>query len=115
MIRQLPRLSTLAKRTKYTLPDLPYDYNALEPVISAEIMQLHHQKHHQAYVNNLNVALEMADAANKKDDLATTTTLQQQIKFNGGGHLNHSIFWKNLCPPKHAKGQPSGTDYHLHS
>lgn len=100
--------SIVQRRTKFTLPDLPYDYNALEPVISAEIMQLHHQKHHQAYVTNLNVALEKADAAKNGDDLNSLTSLQQQIKFNGGGHLNHSIFWKNLCPPSHAKGHPSG-------
>lgn len=103
----------ISKRTKYTLPDLPYDYNALEPVISAEIMQLHHQKHHQAYVNNLNIALEKADAAKQGDDLNSLVNLQQQIKFNGGGHLNHSIFWKNLCPPSQAKGQPSGTRMYL--
>lgn len=101
-------LSALSRRSKYTLPDLPYDYNALEPVISAEIMQLHHQKHHQAYVNNLNAALERSEQAQSKNDLATVLTQQPQIKFNGGGHLNHSIFWKNLCPPKQAKGHPSG-------
>lgn len=95
-------------RSKYTLPDLPYDYNALEPVISAEIMQIHHQKHHQAYINNLNLALEKMEAAESKQDLQALVTLQQQIKFNGGGNLNHSIFWKNLCPPNKAKGKPSG-------
>lgn len=95
-------------RTKFTLPDLPYDYNALEPVISAEIMQLHHAKHHQAYVTNLNVALEKLDAARASNDLNSMVALQSQIKFNGGGDLNHSIFWKNLCPPKKAQGQPSG-------
>lgn len=112
MIRSVPKLFSPAgilKRNKYTLPDLPYDYNALEPVISAEIMQLHHQKHHQAYVTNLNVALEKADTAKRADDLNSITALQEQIKFNGGGHLNHSIFWKNLCPPKQAKGEPTGT------
>lgn len=56
----------LAKRFKATLPDLPYDYNALEPIISAEIMQLHHSKHHQAYVNNLNISLEKLDEARSK-------------------------------------------------
>lgn len=101
-------LTMVLARTKYTLPDLPYDYNALEPVISAEIMQVHHQKHHQAYVNNLNLALEKAEEAEAKQDLQTLVGLQQQIKFNGGGNLNHSIFWKNLCPPAQAKGKPSG-------
>lgn len=85
-------------RSKHTLPDLPYDYNALEPTISAEIMKLHHTKHHAAYVNNLNIAEEkLAEALHKKD---TTAVIQQQniIKFNGGGHINHTIFWNNLSP-----------------
>lgn len=95
-------------RTKFTLPDLPYDYNALEPVISAEIMQLHHQKHHQAYINNLNAAMEKLEEARHANNLIAIVGLQSQIKFNGGGDLNHSIFWKNLCPPDKAKGEPSG-------
>jgi Fe-Mn family superoxide dismutase len=82
----------------YTLPDLPYDYNALEPVISAEIMQLHHKKHHQAYVTNLNTALQKYHEAESKNDLATMIATQQAIRFNGGGHINHSIFWTNLAP-----------------
>ena len=66
-------LSVLAARLKHTLPDLPYDYNALEPVISAEIMQLHHQKHHQAYVNNLNIAEEkLHEAINKSRSFPPT-------------------------------------------
>lgn len=106
MIRRPTTL--IFKRTKFTLPDLPYDYNALEPVISAEIMQIHHQKHHAAYVSNLNVALEKFEEARAKDDLSTQVSLQSQIKFNGGGNINHSIFWKNLCPPKDSRGMPHG-------
>jgi len=87
-------------RSKHTLPDLPYDYNALEPVISAEIMKLHHSKHHLAYVNNLNVAEEKLSDAKSKNDIASIITLEPALKFNGGGHLNHSIFWKNLVPVK---------------
>ena len=87
-----------AVRSKHSLPDLPYDYNALEPVISAEIMTLHHSKHHQTYVNNLNVAEEKMAEATAKGDTATAIALQGALKFNGGGHINHSIFWKNLCP-----------------
>jgi Fe-Mn family superoxide dismutase len=68
-----------------TLPDLPYDYNALSPVIIPEIMELHHKKHHQAYVNGLNTALEKADDASNKNDLKTVINLQSAIKFNGGG------------------------------
>ena len=82
------------------LPDLPYSPGALEPAISATIMELHHGKHHQTYVNNLNVALEKEDGLRAKGDLAGAIAMQQAIKFNGGGHVNHSIFWTNLCPVK---------------
>lgn len=92
---------------KFTLPELPYDFNALEPVISAEIMQLHYQKHHNAYVTNLNAALEKYAAAEAKDDLDGMIALQPAIKFNGGGHINHSIFWTNLAP-KNQSGSPQG-------
>ncbi len=94
--------------TSYKLPDLPYDYDALEPVISAEIMQLHHQKHHQAYINNLNQVLEKYHEAEAKNDMPKAVSLQPSIRFNGGGHINHSLFWENLCPPKNALGKPSG-------
>lgn len=84
--------------TTYSLPPLPYAYDALEPHISAQIMELHHSKHHQAYVTNLNKALEAHVAAVAANDVATQIALQQAIKFNGGGHINHSLFWKNLAP-----------------
>jgi len=93
-------------RYKHSLPDLPYDYNALEPVISAEIMQLHHSKHHATYVNNLNVAEEKLNDAVAKSDVSSVIGLHGALKFNGGGHLNHSIFWQNLCPG--GSGDPSG-------
>ncbi|XP_058110617.1 superoxide dismutase [Mn], mitochondrial-like [Magnolia sinica] len=89
-----------------TLPDLPYDYGALEPVISGEIMTLHHQKHHQTYVTNYNKALEQLDEAMTKGDSSTVVQLQSAIKFNGGGHVNHSIFWKNLTPINEGGGEP---------
>lgn len=101
----ISRLSVTAFRQKHTLPDLPYDYNALEPYISAEIMQLHHGKHHAAYVNNLNNTEAAIEDAKDKDDLNTVITLQQALRFNGGGHVNHSIFWQNLSPNG---GEPSG-------
>lgn len=92
------------------LPQLPYDFGDLEPVISAEIMQLHYTKHHQAYVNNLNKALEQYADAESKKDIAQMIALQQVIKFNGGGHVNHSIFWTNLTPEKNGGGNlPAGT------
>jgi Fe-Mn family superoxide dismutase len=88
------QLSTL------TLPDLPYDYSALEPVITAEIMELHHKKHHQTYVNTFNTLAEQLSDAESKSDVAKMIALQGGLKFNGGGHVNHSMFWKNLIPPK---------------
>lgn len=91
---------------QYKLPDLPYDFNALEPVIEAEIMNLHYSKHHAAYVANLNKALEQLADAEQKNDLAAQIALQSAIKFNGGGHLNHSIFWTNLAPVANGGGTP---------
>lgn len=94
---------------QYQLPLLPYDLGDLEPVISAEIMNLHYNKHHQAYVTNLNKALEQYAAAESKSDLAGMVSLQQAIKFNGGGHINHSIFWTNLAPKNKGGGvSPEG-------
>src|SRR5690349_6683282 len=88
------------------LPPLPYDFNALEPVISAEIMNLHYTKHHQAYVNNFNKALEQYAEAEQKNDYAAMIALQSALKFNGGGHINHSIFWTNLAPKNQGGGTP---------
>lgn len=85
-------------KSKHTLPDLPYDYKALEPIICPEIMQLHHSKHHATYVNNLNIAEEKLKEAVAKGDVNAQIALAPAIKFNGGGHLNHSIFWSNLSP-----------------
>lgn len=93
-------LSSHSVKIPASLPDLEYDYNALEPHISADIMRLHHSKHHQTYVNNFNVAMEQHIKAESINDLPTIINLQPLIKFNGGGHINHSIFWKNLCPSK---------------
>lgn len=84
----------------YTLPDLGYDYSALEPYISGQIMELHHKKHHATYVANLNKALEQYEEAESKRDVAKMIALQPGIKFNGGGHVNHAIFWTNLVPAK---------------
>ncbi|XP_015575765.1 superoxide dismutase [Mn], mitochondrial [Ricinus communis] len=89
-----------------TLPDLPYAYDALEPFISGEIMFLHHQKHHLAYVTNYNKSLELLNQAIANGDSSSVVKLQSSIKFNGGGHINHSIFWKNLAPVSEGGGIP---------
>lgn len=82
----------------YFLPTLPYAYDALEPSISKQIMELHHSKHHQAYVTNLNKALFDLATAVQANDIDKQITLQSAINFNGGGHINHSLFWQNLAP-----------------
>ena len=82
----------------YTLPELPYDYAALEPHISAKIMELHHSKHHKTYVDGANTALEKLAEARDKDDLGAVNKLEKDLAFNLGGHTNHSVFWKNLSP-----------------
>ena len=89
----------------YTLPDLSYDYSALEPNISARIMELHHSKHHQAYVTGANAALDAMAEARANENFATLPKLQKDLAFNLGGHVNHSIFWQNLAP---AGGEPTG-------
>lgn len=100
------RFSAAAASSKVTLPDLKYDYNALEPNISAEIMTIHHTKHHQTYVNNFNVALEQYAEAEAKQDYTKMIALQGALKFNGGGHINHSIFWGSMSP--NGGGEPTG-------
>ena len=82
----------------YKLPELTYDYSALEPHISARIMGLHHSKHHQAYVTGANAALEAMAEARANNNFATLPKLQKDLAFNLGGHVNHSIFWQNLSP-----------------
>ena len=82
----------------YTLPELPYDYAALEPHISGKIMQLHHDKHHQAYVTGANAALDAQAEARESGNLANVNKLEKDLAFNVGGHVNHTIFWNNLSP-----------------
>jgi Fe-Mn family superoxide dismutase len=83
---------------QYTLPDLPYDYGALEPYISGQIMELHHDKHHAAYVKGANTALEQMAEARDKSSFGTVNLLEKNLAFNLGGHINHSIFWPNMSP-----------------
>ncbi|KAH8603158.1 Manganese/iron superoxide dismutase [Bisporella sp. PMI_857] len=95
------------KVTTYSLPPLPYEYNALEPHISARIMELHHSKHHQTYITNLNNALATLSIASANGDVPGQIALQPAIKFNGGGHINHSLFWQNLAPASSNDAKPS--------
>src|SRR5437764_184903 len=96
----------------YTLPPLPYDYNALEPHIDEATMRLHHDKHHQAYVDKANGALEGTDFEGKpvEEVLASLSDLpddkQTVFRNNGGGHANHSLFWESMSPD--GGGEPSG-------
>ncbi|ALV44968.1 superoxide dismutase [Arthrobacter alpinus] len=84
--------------TKYTLPELSYDYAALEPNISARIMELHHSKHHAAYVAGANQALEQLAEARETNNFANINRFSKDLAFHLGGHTNHSIFWSNLSP-----------------
>jgi Fe-Mn family superoxide dismutase len=90
----------------YSLPELDYDYAALAPHISAQIMELHHSKHHAAYVAGANTALEKLAEARDANDFANINRLQKDLAFHLGGHTNHSIFWKNLTP--NTQERPSG-------
>jgi len=94
---------------KRTLPPLKYDYSGLEPHISAMIMEIHHTKHHQGYINNLIAAEEKYNQMKALGDIAGCNKMVPAIKFNGGGHLNHSIFWTNMAPnPSDTPTMPSG-------
>ncbi|MBB2921547.1 superoxide dismutase [Cellulomonas cellasea] len=90
----------------YTLPELPYDYAALEPHISGKIMELHHDKHHAAYVTGANTALAKLAEARESGDLATVNLHEKNLAFNLGGHVNHTVFWNNLSPD--GGGAPTG-------
>ena len=90
----------------YELPDLRYDYSALEPHYSARALELHHDKHHAAYVKGVNEALEKLGAARASDDLSAIVGLEKTLAFNLSGHVLHSLFWLNLGPD--GGGQPDG-------
>ncbi len=92
--------------TRYVLPDLEYDYGALEPHISGRIMELHHGKHHRAYVDGANKLLEQLQEARQKGAYDNVGTLARALAFNVSGHVLHSIFWRNLAPK--AGGRPTG-------
>lgn len=97
----------------YTLPDLPYDYDALEPYIDVETMHLHHDKHHNTYVTNLNAAIEKYPELEEQSIEELMKNLNEvpedirtAVRNNGGGHANHSFFWKIMAP--NAGGEPTG-------
>ncbi|HEX2313555.1 MAG TPA: superoxide dismutase [Thermomonospora sp.] len=84
--------------TTYSLPDLPYDYAALEPAITGEILELHHSKHHAAYVKGANDTLEKLEEARDKEQYGGLVGLEKTLAFNVSGHVLHTIFWDNLSP-----------------
>jgi superoxide dismutase, Fe-Mn family len=83
---------------QYSLPDLPYDFGALEPHYSGQILELHHDKHHAAYVTGANTTLDKLAEAREKGDFGGIVGLEKTLAFNVSGHVLHSIFWKNLSP-----------------
>ncbi|MFA5572125.1 MAG: superoxide dismutase [Crenarchaeota archaeon] len=100
----------MEKIKTFTLPKLPYEYDALVPYISEEQLKLHHVKHHQTYVNGANTAFEKIDKARQDNVDIDAKALLKDLSFNIGGHLLHSIFWENMAPPnKGGGGDPSGS------
>ncbi len=102
----------------YALPPLDYDYAALEPHYSARMLELHHDKHHKAYVDGVNTALDKLASARESDDLSAIVGLEKTLAFNLSGHVLHTLFWKNLSP--HGGDRPEGDlagaiDEHLSS
>ncbi|KAK2630100.1 hypothetical protein QTJ16_000920 [Diplocarpon rosae] len=91
----------------FTLPPLPYAYDALEPHISAQIMTLHHTKHHQTYINILNTTLASQASASSSNNIVTQLHLQTNLNFSAGGHINHTLFWENLAPSSSPSANPS--------
>jgi len=83
---------------EYTLPELPYDHAALEPHLSARILELHHDKHHAAYVKGANTTLEKLDQARESGEFPTINQLEKNLAFHLSGHILHSLFWRNLSP-----------------
>jgi Fe-Mn family superoxide dismutase len=91
---------------KYELPDLPYDYSALEPHYSAEVLELHHDKHHKAYVDGANTTFEKLGQARDSGDFGSINQLEKNMAFHLSGHVLHSLLWKNMSPE--GGGEPEG-------
>jgi len=98
----------MEKVKSFTLPKLPYDYNALAPYISEQQLQLHHDKHHQAYVNGANAAFEKLDKARSENADVDMKAMLKELSFNVGGHILHTSFWENMAPAGKGGGKPSG-------
>ncbi|MFR9796230.1 superoxide dismutase [Streptomyces sp. MS06] len=94
----------------YTLPELPYDYAALAPVISPEIIELHHGKHHAAYVKGANDTLEQLAEARDREQWQSVNGLEKSLAFHLSGHVLHSIYWQNMTAPRDGGGQPLAAD-----
>ncbi len=92
--------------SQYSLPDLPYDYGALEPHLSGQIIELHHDKHHAAYVAGANTALEKLAEAREKGEFGALTGIEKNLAFHVSGHLLHSLYWQNMSPD--GGGDPEG-------
>lgn len=93
---------------KHSLPKLNYEYDALEPHIDAQTLELHHSKHHQSYVDGLNKAEEGLEKARESGDFALVKHLKKEIAFHGSGHIMHSIYWTNMAPESERKAEPEG-------
>jgi Fe-Mn family superoxide dismutase len=91
---------------KYELPELPYDYSALEPHYSAEVLELHHDKHHKAYVDGANTTFEKLGEARESGDFGTINQLEKNMAFHLSGHVLHSLLWNNMSPD--GGGEPEG-------
>jgi superoxide dismutase, Fe-Mn family len=98
----------LADKKLYSLPDLPYAYNALEPYISETQLKIHHDKHHLAYVNGANAILERLDKARQAGSDVDMKATLKELSFNIGGHILHGLFWKNMSPASKAGKEPEG-------
>src|SRR5439155_9439889 len=101
-----PGTHTEVMMTRYTLPELPYDYAALEPHYSARLLELHHDKHHAAYVTGANATLEKLAQARDQGDFAAINQLQKSLAFHLSGHVLHSLLWRNMSP--RGGGEPDG-------
>lgn len=99
----------MEKVKTFSLPKLPYDYNALAPYISEQQLKLHHDKHHQTYVNGANAGFDKLEKARKENAEVDVKAVLKELSFNIGGHILHSIFWENMAPSgKGGGGKPSG-------